>query len=235
MINFKNFGFIFDMDGTLVDTEPYWMAAETALIESFGGSWTHEEALQLFGQLIAGIVGTAVCKLFRLSDNFEDIRWLGGAISCASATALMALTKTVHPPAGATALLLVTDENLSRMGWFVLPMILLGCALMITTACIVNNVGRRFPVYWWTPEDLRSGRLLFRRRPSVSTEKGSAMDEGKVEPDLESATPEHASEGKASTLVNEIIIRAGEGVVVPEHLYLTEEEQQFLETLSKRL
>ncbi len=37
------------MDGTLVNTEPYWIAAETELIEKFGGSWTHEEALQLVG------------------------------------------------------------------------------------------------------------------------------------------------------------------------------------------
>ncbi len=38
------------MDGTLVDTEPYWMEAETALVESFGGSWSHEQALTLVGQ-----------------------------------------------------------------------------------------------------------------------------------------------------------------------------------------
>jgi HAD superfamily hydrolase (TIGR01509 family) len=37
------------MDGTLVDTEPYWMAAETPLVESFGGTWSHEQALQLVG------------------------------------------------------------------------------------------------------------------------------------------------------------------------------------------
>ena len=40
---------LWDMDGTLVNTEPYWISAETALIEKFGGSWTHEEALQLVG------------------------------------------------------------------------------------------------------------------------------------------------------------------------------------------
>lgn len=40
---------LWDMDGTIVDTEPYWMAAETALVESFGGTWTHEQALQLVG------------------------------------------------------------------------------------------------------------------------------------------------------------------------------------------
>lgn len=38
------------MDGTLVDTEPYWMDAETDLVESFGGSWTHEQALELVGK-----------------------------------------------------------------------------------------------------------------------------------------------------------------------------------------
>lgn len=41
---------LWDMDGTLVDTEPYWISAETALIESYGGSWSHDEAMQLVGQ-----------------------------------------------------------------------------------------------------------------------------------------------------------------------------------------
>lgn len=40
---------LWDMDGTLVDTEPHWMAAETPLVESFGGTWSHEQALQLVG------------------------------------------------------------------------------------------------------------------------------------------------------------------------------------------
>ena len=37
------------MDGTLVDTEPYWMAAEGPLVASYGGTWSHEQALQLVG------------------------------------------------------------------------------------------------------------------------------------------------------------------------------------------
>ena len=40
---------LWDMDGTLVDTENYWMAAETVLVESFGGAWSHEQSLQLVG------------------------------------------------------------------------------------------------------------------------------------------------------------------------------------------
>src|SRR5690242_21755641 len=48
---------IWDMDGTPVDTEPYWMAAETALVESFGGTWSHEDALQLVGN---GLTDSAI-------------------------------------------------------------------------------------------------------------------------------------------------------------------------------
>lgn len=38
------------MDGTLVDTEPSWLAAEAALVASFGGEWDHEDSVQLIGQ-----------------------------------------------------------------------------------------------------------------------------------------------------------------------------------------
>lgn len=41
---------LWDMDGTLVNTEPFWLAAETPLVESFGGTWTHEQGLQLVGK-----------------------------------------------------------------------------------------------------------------------------------------------------------------------------------------
>ena len=40
---------LWDMDGTLVNTEPYWMAAEHELVGEFGGRWSHDEALQLVG------------------------------------------------------------------------------------------------------------------------------------------------------------------------------------------
>ncbi len=38
------------MDGTIIDTEPFWMNAETELIAEHGGVWTHEDALTLVGQ-----------------------------------------------------------------------------------------------------------------------------------------------------------------------------------------
>src|ERR1700712_5195185 len=40
---------LWDMDGPLVDTEPFWFAAETELVGRFGGTWTHAQALSLVG------------------------------------------------------------------------------------------------------------------------------------------------------------------------------------------
>jgi HAD superfamily hydrolase (TIGR01509 family) len=37
------------MDGTLVDTEPYWVAAEMEVAQAHGGTWTKEQALDLVG------------------------------------------------------------------------------------------------------------------------------------------------------------------------------------------
>nr|WP_255506528.1 HAD family phosphatase [Cryobacterium sp. BB736] len=47
---------LLDMDGTLIDSEPYWMTAETELVESFGGVWTHEDAM---GQVGSGLFDSA--------------------------------------------------------------------------------------------------------------------------------------------------------------------------------
>ncbi|MFT4156655.1 MAG: HAD family phosphatase [Microbacterium sp.] len=72
---------LWDMDGTLVDTEPYWMAAETALVESHGGSWTHEDALQLVGNGLmdsalilqcAGVDMDPEAIISRLTDDVQE-------------------------------------------------------------------------------------------------------------------------------------------------------------------
>ncbi len=41
-----------DMDGTLVDTEPYWMESEYQLVRAHGGSWNDEKAHLLVGQAL---------------------------------------------------------------------------------------------------------------------------------------------------------------------------------------
>lgn len=53
---------LFDLDGTLVDTEPYWIAAEHELTALHGVTWTHEDAMRLVGNPLlvsAGILRDA--------------------------------------------------------------------------------------------------------------------------------------------------------------------------------
>lgn len=54
------------MDGTIVDTEPYWIAAEHGLVEAHGGTWSHDQAMQLVGQSLtfsAGLLQQAGVEL----------------------------------------------------------------------------------------------------------------------------------------------------------------------------
>jgi HAD superfamily hydrolase (TIGR01509 family) len=40
---------LWDMDGTLVDTEPYWIEVEFEIAARYGGTWSREHALNLVG------------------------------------------------------------------------------------------------------------------------------------------------------------------------------------------
>ena len=43
---------LFDLDGTLVDTEPYWIGAEHELVAAHGGTWTDADAHLLVGNAL---------------------------------------------------------------------------------------------------------------------------------------------------------------------------------------
>lgn len=40
---------LIDMDGTIVDSEPYWISSEHELVEEFGGTWSEDDAHSLVG------------------------------------------------------------------------------------------------------------------------------------------------------------------------------------------
>jgi HAD superfamily hydrolase (TIGR01509 family) len=81
------------MDGTIVDTEPYWIEAEHALVAAHGGHWSHEKAMQLVGQSLvfsAGLLQEAGVALERreiidiLTEHVidqvrESVPWRPGA------------------------------------------------------------------------------------------------------------------------------------------------------------
>ncbi|KAI0164448.1 HPP family protein [Hypoxylon sp. FL1284] len=193
----------------------------------------------VLGQVFSSVIGVGVSKLFALGAATRDLTWLGGSLSCACAVAFMALTGTVHPPAGATAMLAVVDRSVVRLGWFLLPVILLGSVLMQSVALLLNNIQRRFPVYWWTPAEVgrrdKGGQQQQgqqQQKPQGQTRSSESGSDTSSK--LEITASRHVEEGRVVDEPAKIVIRRGH-VSVPGDTYITPEEKTFLEELSLRL
>ncbi len=68
---------LWDMDGTLVDTEPYWIECEHELVEQYGGTWSEAQAAALIGSDLldaAAVLRTAGVDLdpVQLVDRLLD-------------------------------------------------------------------------------------------------------------------------------------------------------------------
>ncbi len=96
----------------------------------------------LGGHVLSALVG--VITFLVLGASFISV-----ALAVALAVVLMKLTKTVHPPAGATALLGVTVSGGSFM--WVLGPVLIGAVILLVVALIINNLDKniRYPDYWF--------------------------------------------------------------------------------------
>ncbi|KAH8430527.1 HPP family protein [Aspergillus melleus] len=181
----------------------------------------------VLSQLFASIIGIGIGKLFALNPNAHSKPQLGGALSCAITTAVMVLTNTVHPPAGATALLAVTEGY--PIGWWLIPMMLLGCVMMQAVALVVNNIHRRFPVYWWTVVPLGRPRP---RDPEVGVPDKHEPEDKEKEG--------HGSESSSNSAVTDtetqmqIVIQEGK-VLVSDNMWVTAEEMEVLERISRRI
>ncbi|EOD47712.1 putative hpp family protein [Neofusicoccum parvum UCRNP2] len=168
------------------------------------------------GNTLAAITGVAIAKLFMLSPDFEDLRWLAGPLCCGAASWVMTLTNTVYPPGGATAILAATDPTVGHLGWMFVPVVLLGSIIMLGVALVTNNIQRQYPVFWWTPRDVGK-----QTRPDI--ESASRGDEKEVRKGEEGAT-----------LQREIVMTE-HYIVVPEDFDLNPAERQLLESLRARL
>lgn len=106
------------------------------------------------GHFLSALVGICVTKLFGFLPSearFESLRWLAASLSTSIAIVVMQITKTTHPPAGATALLPAIDAAVRGLSWYLLPVVLLSSVLMLATGLVINNLQRRYPTYWITP------------------------------------------------------------------------------------
>ena len=95
------------------------------------------------GHVISAIVGVTAVKLF------PDMIWLASAVAVAFAIVFMQITKTLHPPGGATALIAVTGSpTILKLGyWYVIFPVLSGAMILLIVALVFNNMtaNRQYP------------------------------------------------------------------------------------------
>ncbi|ADI85900.1 HPP family protein [Geobacter sulfurreducens] len=144
-------GCVSGMAGVLAIMAVTRMAGHPLLIGSFGAS-----AVLLFGaaespfaqprNLVGGHLVSAVAAV-------AVTAWLGSgpvavALAVGAATLLMYLTRTIHPPGGATALIGVQGH--AGLSFLVDP-VLTGALILLTVALFTNNIvqHRHYPEQWW--------------------------------------------------------------------------------------
>ena len=96
------------------------------------------------GHVISALVGVTIQKLL------PDTIWIAAPLSVSLSIVLMQITKTLHPPGGATALIAVTaSPEMKSLGYFyVISPVLSGALILLITALIFNNLTskRSYPV-----------------------------------------------------------------------------------------
>ncbi|KAG0284385.1 hypothetical protein BGZ96_011227 [Linnemannia gamsii] len=108
------------------------------------------------GHIMSSFIGVSLYKLFNLMSQevFDRLHWLLCALAVSISLFVMQLTHTVHPPAGASALIAVSGgQVIYDLGyWYLLCPIALGVAFLMIVAMLVNNVVRTYPTHWWAPK-----------------------------------------------------------------------------------
>lgn len=98
------------------------------------------------GHVISALIGVTAWQLLHQHPD------LAAAVAVATAIAAMHLTRTLHPPGGATALIAVIgSDKIHGLGYlYVLIPATVGPLLLLVIAVLVNNIpkSRRYPEIW---------------------------------------------------------------------------------------
>jgi CBS domain-containing membrane protein len=95
------------------------------------------------GHVISAIIGVSIQKII------PDIVWLSAPLAVSLSIVFMQITKTLHPPGGATALIAVTGSPaIISLGYnYVLMPVLSGTLILLAAALVFNNMtpNRQYP------------------------------------------------------------------------------------------
>lgn len=95
----------------------------------------------IFGHTFSAAAGVATFLIFGLT-------WWSPALGTSLALVIMVLTKTTHPPGGATALFAVLSQAHPS---YIFTTIMVGAVILVIIGIIVNNLSpnRQYPRYWY--------------------------------------------------------------------------------------
>ena len=95
------------------------------------------------GHLISALLGVTMARYL------PDVLWLQAPLAVSLSIVAMQITRTLHPPGGATALIAVIGSPaVKELGYaFVLSPVLSGCLILLVTALLFNNLTseRKYP------------------------------------------------------------------------------------------
>ncbi|MBA0883724.1 HPP family protein [Flavobacterium undicola] len=97
------------------------------------------------GHLISAFIGVTVHLLF------PNTIYIAAPLAVSLSIVLMQITKTLHPPGGATALIAVIGtQRIKDLGyWYVISPVLTGVLILFFTALLFNNMtsSRKYPTH----------------------------------------------------------------------------------------
>jgi CBS-domain-containing membrane protein len=90
----------------------------------------------IFGHFISAIIGVSIHKII------PNELWLSSAFAVSLSIVIMQITKTMHPPGGATALIAnIGSEKIKALGFFyAFSPVLTGALILLGVAIITNNI-----------------------------------------------------------------------------------------------
>lgn len=98
------------------------------------------------GHLVSAIAGVIAYRTMGAT-------WIAAAVAVSLAIGIMSLTRTLHPPGGATALIAVTGgDRIHALGLaYPLMPVTVGALLLLAVAVVMGSVmnDKRYPRYWW--------------------------------------------------------------------------------------
>lgn len=113
------------------------------------------------GHVISAIIGVTIYK------TLPNILWITAPLAVSLSIVMMQITRTLHPPGGAAALIaIIGTDKIKQLGyWYVLTPVLTGTLILLIVALVFNNLtpNRKYPT------DRRFTNFLRKRKADLKT------------------------------------------------------------------